>query len=98
MFGLRQHHVIGMFAGAFLGLVVSGLGSVLGLALAPNDGFFWGAVIGGLIAGMPQFAQAGAVLTGNENRTWNALVGIVGGLVFIGVIAALAILVLKLFF
>jgi hypothetical protein len=97
MFGLRQHHLMGMFAGALLGLVASGLGGVFGLALAPNDGLFWGAVVGGLITGMPQFAQAGAVLTGSENRTWNALVGIVGGLALIGVIAALATLLIKLF-
>ena len=81
-----------------MGLVASSLGNVFGLALAPNDGLFWGAVVGGLLAGMPQFAQAGAVLTRSENHTWNALVGIVGGLVFIGVMAALAIFLLKLFF
>ncbi len=97
MSGLRQHHLVGIFAGALLGLVASSLGSMLGYDFAPDDGLLWGAVIGGLVAGMPQFAQAGAVLTGGENRTWNALVGIVGGLVLIGVIGVLATLLVKLF-
>jgi hypothetical protein len=93
MFGLRQRHVIGLLAGAALGLVVAGLGGV-----SSGDGLFWGAVIGGILAGVPQFAQSGAVLTGSENRAWNTLVGIVGGLLFLGVITALAIFLARLFF
>lgn len=97
MFGLRQRHLIGLLAGALLGLVAAGLGSVFDYALTLNDGFFWGAVIGGVLAGIPQFAQSGAVLTGSKNRAWNALVGIVGGLVLAGVIVILVILLMRLF-
>jgi hypothetical protein len=98
MFGLRQRHLIGLLVGAALGLVAAGLGGVLGYALAPGDGLFWGAVVGGVLAGVPQFAQSGAALTGSENRAWNALVGLVGGLLFVGVITALVIFLARLFF
>ncbi len=97
MSGLRQRHVMGMLLGALLGLAVAGLGSVFNYGLAYNDGFFWGAVGGGILAGMPQFALSGAVLTRSENRAWNTLVGVVASLLLLGVTVLLVALLIRLF-
>jgi hypothetical protein len=98
MYGLHRNHVIAVLAGALLGAVISFLAGALGFALALNDGIFWGAVIGGIVAGIPQFAQSGAVLTQGTNSLWNLLVGLVGGVVFLIAIAALATVVWALLF
>ncbi len=98
MFGIRQGHLIGLLAGAALGAVLAGLGSALGYSLALSDGLFWGAIIGGVLAGMPQFARSGAVLTRREGRVLNTLVGLVGGLLLLGVVAGLVFLLLRLLF
>jgi Na+-transporting NADH:ubiquinone oxidoreductase subunit NqrB len=86
-----------MLLGALLGLAVAGLGSVFDYSLASNDGLFWGAVVGGVLAGMPQFALAGAVLTRSENRAWNTLVGVVASMLLLGVILLLVVLLARLF-
>ncbi len=83
--------------GALLGLAVAGLGSVFNYGLAYNDGFFWGAVGGGILAGVPQFALAGAALTRSENRAWNSLVGVAASMLLLGVIVLLVILLARLF-
>ena len=83
--------------GALLGLAVAGLGSAFDYSLTLNDGLFWGAVTGGILAGMPQFANSGAVLTRSENRAWNVLVGFVASMSLLGVIALLVVLLARLF-
>ncbi len=98
MFGLRSQHLIGMLAGALLGIVAVGLGNTFGYALVLSDGLFWGAVIGGVLAGVPQFASSGAILTRSENQILNLLVGLVGGLLFLAVTAGLVIVVMALLF
>jgi len=98
MLHLRWHHVVGLVAGAVLGAVVAALSGTLGYSLALNDGLFWGGVIGGILAGVPEFAQAGAVLTRSERPVWNLLVGLVGSLVFLGVVVGLTSLIFALFF
>lgn len=96
MFRLRWQHVVGLVVGALLGAVAAGLAQSFDYALSLNDGLFWGAVIGGILAGVPQFAQSGAVLTRSESRAWNLAAGFAGGVVFLGVVAFLAFLALKL--
>jgi hypothetical protein len=89
---------MGLVVGALVGAGVAGLGQLLDYALSLNDGLFWGAVIGGILAGVPQFAQSGAVLTGSESRAWNLATGLAGGLAFLVVVAALIFLALRLLF
>ena len=96
MLRLRWHHVVGLVAGAVLGAVVAGLGGAFGYSVALSDGLFWGGVIGGIFAGVPEFAQAGAVLTRSERPMWNLLVGLVGSLVFLGVVIGLTSLIFAL--
>jgi hypothetical protein len=98
MFRFRWQHVMGLVVGALLGAVAAGLGHSFDYALSLNDGLLWGAVIGGILAGVPQFAQSGAVLTGSESRAWNLAVGIAGSLVFLGVVVVLVFLALRLLF
>jgi hypothetical protein len=98
MLHLRWHHVVGLVAGAVLGAVVAALSGTFGYSLALNDGLFWGGVIGGILAGVPEFAQAGAVLTRSERPMWNLLVGLVGSLVFLGVVVGLTSLIFALLF
>jgi hypothetical protein len=86
-----------MLLGALLGLAVAGLGSAFDYKLTFNDGLFWGAVAGGVLAGMPQFANSGAVLTRGENRAWNTLVGFVASMLLLGVIVLLVVLLTRLF-
>jgi len=96
MFRLRWQHIVGLVAGALLGAAASGLGGVFGYSLTLGDGLFWGGVIGGILAGVPEFAQAGAVLTRSERPLWNLLVGLVGSLVFLGVVIGLTSLIYAL--
>lgn len=98
MFGLRQHHLLGLLIGAGVGLVASLLGKVVGYSLSPDDGIFWGGVTGGILAGTPQFVSSGAVLTGGDNRALNLIVGVVGSLVVLVVTAAVAILLARWLF
>ena len=79
------------------GAAAAGLGSAFGLTLGLGDGLFWGALIGSVLGGMPQFAQSGAVLTRRENVVLNTLVGILGAVVLLGLIVALATLLGNLF-
>ena len=81
-----------------MGAVAAGLSRGLGYRLTLSDGLFWGAVIGGILAGAPQFAQSGAVLTRSKNPALNLLVGLLGGMLFLGVVAGLALLVSRLLF
>ena len=97
MFGLRPQHIIGLLAGATLGAVVAALSSALGYELALSDGLFWGAIAGGVLAGVPQFARSGAVLTHSESRVLNTLVGLVGGAVLLGFAVALTVFLVRLF-
>ena len=96
MFGLRWTHMIGVVAGALFGMMVAVLSGVLGHAVKLNDGLFWGAVIGGVLSGMPQFAQSGAVLTRSQHKSWNMAVGLAAGMAFLGTLSLLVIFVLRL--
>jgi hypothetical protein len=98
MFRLRWHHIVGLVAGALLGAAASGLGGAFDYSLTLSDGLFWGGVIGGILAGVPEFAQAGAVLTRSERPLWNLLVGLVGSLLFLGVVIGLTSLIFALLF
>jgi hypothetical protein len=98
MLRLRWHHVVGLVVGAALGAVVAALSGTFGYSLALNDGLFWGAVFGGILAGVPEFAQAGAVLTMRDKPVLNLLVGLIGSLVFLGVVVGLTSLIFALFF
>jgi hypothetical protein len=91
MYGVRKSHLIGILAGALLGVLLSGVASRLGLGLAAEDGLLWGAAIGGVLAGLPQFAESGAILTRNPDSVWNPIVGLLCGLVIIGAMAGLVI-------
>jgi hypothetical protein len=95
---MRQHYLIGLVGGAGLGVVAAALSGVLGYTLSFGDGFFWGAVAGGILAGVPQFAESGAVLTRRDNRALNTVVGVAGSLVVLGVIAGMALALTRLFF
>jgi hypothetical protein len=94
---VRQHYLIGLVGGAGLGAVAAALSGVLGHSLSLGDGFFWGAVVGGILAGAPQFAESGAVLTRRDNRALNTVVGVAGSLVVLGVIVGVALALTRLF-
>ena len=98
MFGLRRGQLFGIALGAALGAIVSVLARVQGSELALNDGIFWGAVIGGILSAIPQFARSGAVLTRSTHSGLNLAVGLLGSLIFVVVVGALAILLARLFF
>lgn len=98
MFGARKSHLIGILVGGLLGAVVSGAIGLLGLSLALNEAILWGAALGGVVAGIPQFAQSGAIITQNPDSIWNPIIGLVGGLLVIGAIFALSVAVWSLFF
>jgi hypothetical protein len=83
-------------AGALFGVVVAVLSGQLGYAVKLNDGLIWGAVIGGVLSGMPQFAQSGAVLTRSQHRSWNTAVGLGAGMAIMGALSLLVIFVLRL--
>ena len=98
MFGLRREQLVGIALGAVLGGIVSLLAHTLGGELALNDGILWGAVSGGLLSASPQFARSGAVLTRSTNSGLNLAVGLLGTVLFVVVVGALAILLAKLLF
>jgi hypothetical protein len=98
MLGIRRSHVIGILVGGLLGAVVSGLIGLFGLSMALNEAVLWGAAIGGLLAGIPQFAQSGAVITQNPDSAWNPLIGLAGGLLIFGGLLALVAAVWSLIF
>ena len=85
MLGIRRSHVIGILLGGLLGAVVSGLVGVFGLSIALNEAILWGAAVGGILAGIPQFAQSGAVITQNPDSRWNPVIGFAGGLLIFGI-------------
>jgi hypothetical protein len=74
---------------------MAGLGSALGFSISLDDGLLWGAVVGGVVAGIPDFMRSGAVLTQSEHRLFNLAVGLIGGVLFLGVFAALVLLLLN---
>ena len=96
MLRLRWTHVVGAVAGALLGTAIAALSGALGHAVKLNDGLFWGAVIGGVLSGIPQFAQSGAVLTRSQHKSWNTAVGLAAGMAFLSALALLVIFVLGL--
>ncbi len=98
MWGIRWSHLVGLLVGAGAGALVAALGGTLGYALSLNDGLFWGAVTGGILAGVPQFIASGAVLTRRENRALNLVVGVVGGLVVLALTMVVAVVLARLFF
>jgi len=98
MIRLRLHHFVGLLIGAGLGVVAAALSDALGYSLSFGDGFFWGAVIGGILAGAPQFAQAGAVLTRRDHLVLNTVIGVAGSLVVLGFTAVVAVLLTRLLF
>ena len=98
MLGIRRSHVIGILFGGLLGAVASGLVGVFGLSIALNEAILWGAAVGGILAGIPQFAQSGAVITQNPDSPWNPVIGFAGGLLIFGAFLALVAAVWSLIF
>lgn len=94
---MRKQHVLGLVAGALVGGLVALLSSALGYSLALNDGIFWGAVTGGVLSGVPEFAKSGAVLTHRNRPALNLVVGLAGSVLFLTVFAGLVLLLLNLF-
>lgn len=95
MYGLRREYLIGIVLGAALGAAASGLSGIFGYGLTLNDALVWGAVMGGILSAIPQFSRSGAVLTRSSRSGLNLLVGFAGGLVYIVVIAVLALLLVR---
>jgi hypothetical protein len=98
MLGIRKSHVIGIVVGGLLGAVISGLFGRFGISMALNEAVLWGAAIGGILAGIPQFAQSGAVITQNPSSVWNPVIGLAAGLLFFGALLALVAAVWNLVF
>jgi len=98
MLGVRKSHLVGILVGGVVGAAVSGVIGLLGLSLALNEAILWGAALGGLLAGAPQFAQSGAIITQNPDSVWNPLVGLAGGLLLFGAFLALVAALWSLFF
>lgn len=98
MLGIRKSHVIGILVGGLLGAVVSGLVDPFGISIALNKAVLWGAALGGILAGIPQFGQSGAVITQNPGSMWNPVIGLAAGLLFFGALLALVAAVWNLIF
>ena len=98
MLGIRKSHVVGILLGGLLGAAFSGVIGLFGLSIALNEAILWGAAIGGILAGLPQFAQSGAVITQKPDSAWNPIVGLVGGLLIFGALLALVAAVWNLIF
>jgi hypothetical protein len=98
MLGIRKSHVIGILIGGLLGAVASGLLGRFGISMTLNEAVLWGAAIGGILAGIPQFAQSGAVITQNPRSVWNPVIGLAAGLLFFGALLALVAAVWNLVF
>lgn len=96
MFYIRLRHVAGMLVGVAIGLTLASLGDSLGYNLASNDALLWGGAIGSVVAGLPEFSQAGAMLTRRENRPLNSLVGLFMAMLLVGVLLLLVTLLFGL--
>jgi hypothetical protein len=81
-----------------LGAAVSEVVDLFGLSIALSDAILWGAALGGVVAGIPQFGKSGAIVTQNPDSVWNPLIGLVGGLLIFGVFFALVVAVWSLVF
>jgi hypothetical protein len=93
---LHKQHLYGLATGAVLGGVAWVLGPALGYTLALNDGIFWGAVIGGILSGLPDFTRSGAILTRGNSHVVNLVVGLTGSLLFVAIFAGIVLLLMNL--
>lgn len=73
---LRRNQVFGVVLGVIGGFMSGNFWPALPAAVGWGGVLLWGAAIGAIIGSLGQFERAGKVLTRNDNRALNLVVGL----------------------
>jgi hypothetical protein len=68
---ITRRHLWGIGLGALAGLALEASVPAVRAVAGRSGGLAWGAALGGILASLPEFAAAGAILTRRPNRGLN---------------------------